>query len=161
MQQTFSLRPAVPADIPQIAALIQALAEYEHLEAECRLDEDQLREHLFSARPFAEVVVAEVRGRVAGFALFFHNYSTFLCKPGLYLEDLFVRPEHRGAGIGKALLQHLVALAGERGCGRVEWSVLDWNQTAIDFYRNAFGAAPVDGWTVYRLTERDMRRSSA
>ena len=149
----FSLRPADPADVPAIAELIRGLAEYEKLTAECRVDETLLHDHLFGARRYAEVVLADVRERAVGFALFFHNYSTFLSKPGIYLEDLFVLPEHRGGGIGKALLQHLVALAAERQCGRVEWSVLDWNQPAIDFYTNAFGAKPVDGWTIYRLTE--------
>ena len=153
----FTVRPAAPTDVPAIAELIHGLAEYEQLTADCRPNEALLHEHLFGDRPYAEVVLAEVDRRPVGFALFFHNYSTFLSKPGMYLEDLFVLPEHRGGGIGKALLQHVVSVAAERKCGRVEWAVLDWNQPAIDFYTNAFGARPVDGWTVYRLTEDRIR----
>jgi GNAT superfamily N-acetyltransferase len=145
------IRPATPDDVPVIAELIRALADYERLAHEVVLDESLLRDHLFGARPYAEVVLAEHEGAVVGFALFFHNYSTFLGRPGIYLEDLFVRPEHRGAGHGKALLAHLAALAVERGCGRLEWSVLDWNEPSIAFYKS-LGAAPMDEWTVYRLT---------
>ena len=117
------------------------------------LDEGELRTHLFGERRYAEVLLAEddAGTSVVGFALFFHNYSTFLGKPGMYLEDLFVRPEHRGGGHGKALLSHLARLAVERGCGRLEWSVLDWNEPSIAFYRS-LGATPMDEWTVYRLT---------
>ena len=145
------IRAATPADVPVIAELIRALADYEHLSHEVVLDEERLREHLFGARPYAEVVLAEHEGTVVGFALFFHNFSTFLGRPGIYLEDLFVRPEHRGAGHGKALLAHLASLAVERGCGRLEWSVLDWNEPSIAFYRS-LGAVAMDEWTVYRLT---------
>jgi GNAT superfamily N-acetyltransferase len=145
------IRPATPDDTPTIAALIRALAEYERLSHEFVLDEAELREHLFGDRRYAEVILAEHDGDVVGFALFFHNYSTFLGKPGIYLEDLFVRPEHRGAGHGKALLAHLAKIAVERGCGRLEWSVLDWNEPSIAFYRS-LGAAPMDDWTTYRLT---------
>jgi GNAT superfamily N-acetyltransferase len=145
------IRPATPGDIPVIAELIRALAEYERLAHEVVLDEAALREHLFGARPYAEVMVAELDGSVVGFALFFHNYSTFLGRPGIYLEDLFVRPEHRGAGHGMALLSHLARVAVERGCGRLEWSVLDWNEPSIAFYRS-LGAVPMDEWTTYRLT---------
>ena len=112
--------------------------------------EEALREHLFGERPVAEVVLAE-DGDPAGFALFFHSFSTFLGRPGIYLEDLYVRPEFRGRGVGRALLVHLARLAKERGCGRLEWSVLDWNEPAIGFY-GRIGASPVDGWTVYRVT---------
>ncbi len=145
------IRPAVAADTPTIAALIRALAEYEHLSHAVVLDENQLRAHLFGPRPFAEVLLVEETNEVAGFALFFHNFSTFLGQPGIYLEDLFVRPEYRGRGHGKALLVELARLAVERGCGRLEWAVLDWNEPALRFYRS-LGAAPLDDWTLYRLS---------
>jgi GNAT superfamily N-acetyltransferase len=144
------IRPATAADVPTIDRLIRGLAEYERLAHEVVLDEDRLREHLFGPRPFAEVLLAEDAGAVVGFALFFHNYSTFLARPGVYLEDLFVLPEHRGKGHGKALLRAVARLAVERGCGRLEWSVLDWNHPAIAFYRS-LGAVPMDEWTVYRV----------
>jgi GNAT superfamily N-acetyltransferase len=144
------IRPATAEDVPAIFRLIRQLAEYERLSQEVFLEERRLREHLFGPRPWAEVLLAEEAGQVAGFALFFHNYSTFAGKPGLYLEDLFVEPEHRGKGHGKALFQAVARLAVERGCGRMEWSVLDWNDPAIRFYRS-LGAKPMDDWTVYRL----------
>ena len=150
------IRAATPDDVSVIAELIRALAEYERLSHEVVLDEEELRAHLFGERPYAEVLLAEdpdrqAGERVAGFALFFHNYSTFLGKPGIYLEDLFVRPGRRGAGHGRALLAHLARLAAERGCGRLEWSVLDWNAPSIAFYKS-LGAEAMDEWTVYRLT---------
>ena len=145
------IRPATPDDVPAIARLIRALAEYERMTDEVVLDEASLREHLFGPRPFAEVLLADVAGVVIGFALFFHNYSTFVGRPGLYLEDLFVEPAHRGKGHGKALFRELARLAVRRDCGRLEWSVLKWNAPAIRFY-DALGATPMDGWTVYRLT---------
>jgi GNAT superfamily N-acetyltransferase len=145
------IRPATSADTAAIARLIRGLAEYERLTHKLTLDEDQLREHLFGQRPYAEVLLAEEAGRVVGFALFFHNYSTFKSNPGIYLEDLFVEPEHRGKGHGKALLRALASLAVERGCGRMDWCVLDWNEPAIRFYRS-LGAGPMDEWTIYRLT---------
>lgn len=146
------IRPATPADTPLIARLIRGLAEYERLAHEVLLDESELERHLFGDRPYAEVLIAEgAGGDPAGFALFFHNYSTFLGKPGIYLEDLFVLPDRRGEGHGKALLSALARLAVERGCGRLEWSVLDWNQPSIDFYRS-LGAVSMDDWTTYRLT---------
>jgi GNAT superfamily N-acetyltransferase len=145
------IRPATVADTPVIARLIRALAEYERLAHAVTLDEGALREHLFGPRPFAEVLLAEEDGAVIGFALFFHNYTTFAGKPTLYLEDLFVEPEHRGRGHGKALLRALAGLAVERSCARLEWSVLNWNEPAIGFYRS-LGAVPMDQWTVYRLT---------
>jgi GNAT superfamily N-acetyltransferase len=145
------IRPARPEDVPTIHALIGALARYEKLEHEVVGTVDALHEHLFGSRPAAEVIVAEEEAKIVGFALFFPSYSTFLCKPGLYLEDLFVLPEHRGRGYGKALLAALARLAMERGCGRFEWSVLDWNEPAIGFYRS-LGARPLDGWGVFRLT---------
>lgn len=145
------IRPATAGDATTIATLIRELAEYELLAHEVVLDERRLHEHLFGPRPFAEVLLAEERGEVVGFALFFHNYSTFLGRPGVYLEDLFVRPQHRGRGHGKALLSAVARLAVQRGCGRLEWSVLDWNESAIGFYRS-LGAVAMDEWTVYRLT---------
>jgi|SRR5579883_2096021 len=151
------IRPATPDDLPAIARLIRALAEYERLAHEVVLDERQLHDHLFGPRPYAEVLLAQDGGRVVGFALFFHNYSTFLGKPGIYLEDLFVEPEFRGRGHGKALFAALARLAGERGCGRLEWAVLDWNDPAIGFYKS-LGSKPMDEWTVYRLTGDALNR---
>ena len=150
------LRAATAADVPTILRLIRGLAEYERLLHECEATEAQLHATLFGERPQAEVVLAEWEGAPAGFALFFHNYSTFLARRGLYLEDLFVFPEFRGRGIGRALLVHLARLAVERGCGRLEWAVLDWNEPAIRFYRS-LGAAPMDEWTVMRVTGDGLR----
>jgi GNAT superfamily N-acetyltransferase len=144
------IRPATAADTPAIARLIRALADYERLSHAVTFDEARLREHLFGPRPFAEVLLAEEAGAVVGFALFFHNYSTFVGRPGIYLEDLFVDPQHRGKGHGKALLRALARLAVERGCGPLEWAVLNWNEPAIRFYR-ALGAVPMNDWTGYRL----------
>jgi GNAT superfamily N-acetyltransferase len=140
--------------------LIRGLAEYEHLLHECEATEEKVRASLFGERPDAEVIIADVNGEPAGFALFFHTYSTFLAQRGLYLEDLFVVPEHRGHGVGRALLIHLARLAIERECGRFEWSVLDWNEAAIRFYRS-LGAVPMDQWTVQRLTGETLRRLAA
>ena len=148
---TLSIRPATAADVPLVRTLIEGLAAYERLRHECHATDELLHAALFGERPYAEVVIAEQRGEAAGFALFFHNFSTFLTRPGIYLEDLFVRPEHRGHGVGKALLRHLASLAIARGCGRLEWAVLDWNENAIGFYRK-LGAVPQDEWTVYRVT---------
>jgi GNAT superfamily N-acetyltransferase len=145
------IRSATPTDVPTIARLIRALAEYERLSHEVMLDEANLHDHLFGPQPYAEVLLVEEKGTVVGFALFFRNYSTFLCKPGFYLEDLFVVPEHRGKGYGKGLLSALAKLAVERGYGRVEWSVLNWNEPAIQFYKS-LSAKPMDEWTVYRVT---------
>ncbi|OYW50459.1 MAG: N-acetyltransferase [Novosphingobium sp. 28-62-57] len=147
---TPTIRPATADDVPLIARLIRALAEYEKLAHEVRFDEAVLREKLFGPRPYAEVVIGEVDGTPQGFALFFHNFSTFEGKPGIYLEDLFVQPEARGSGLGKALLSHLAALAVERDCARLEWSVLDWNEPAIGFYKS-LGAKLMDEWTVMRV----------
>ena len=144
------IRSATPDDVPLILRFIRELAEYERMAHHVVATEEGLRETLFGARPYAEVVIAEEEGEAAGFALFFHNYSTFLGRPGIYLEDLYVRPEVRGRGIGRALLAHLARLAVERGCGRLEWWVLDWNEPAIRFYR-ALGAQPMDDWTVFRV----------
>ncbi len=148
--RTFTLREARPADVPTIVGLIRALAEYERAPEECHADPALLAGHLFGPRPLVEVVLAEAGGVICGFALFFHNYSTWLTRPGLYLEDLFVTPGFRGLGIGRALLVHLARLAVRRGCGRMEWSVLKWNDPAIGFYR-ALGAVPMEEWQVYRL----------
>lgn len=147
---TIAIRPAVPADLPLIASLIRALAAYEKLADAVRFDEATLGEKLFGKRPYVEVVIGELDGAAQGFALFFHNFSTFEGKPGIYLEDLFVRPEARGHGLGKALLAHLAALAVQRDCARLEWSVLDWNEPAIGFYRS-LGARMMDEWTVMRV----------
>lgn len=151
------IRPATPADVPVIARLIRALAEYERLAHAVSLDEADLRRHLFGERKYAEVLLAEDAGEVVGFALFFHNYSTFRGKPGIYLEDLFVFPESRGRGHGKALLREIARLAVERDCARVEWSVLDWNEPSIRFYES-LGAAPMDEWTAYRLTGESLTK---
>ncbi len=147
---TQTIRAAAPADLPLIAALIRELADYEKLADAVRFDPAVLGEYLFGPRPMAEVVIAEAAGEAQGFALFFHNFSTFEGRPGIYLEDLFVRPQARGHGLGKALLAHLAGLAVARGCARLEWSVLDWNAPAIGFYRK-LGAEPMDAWTVMRL----------
>jgi len=148
---TISIRPARPNDVPTVASLIRALSQYEKLEHEVTMTEDKLRASMFGPRPYAEALLAEEDGKPVGFALFFHNYSTFLAQPGLYLEDLYVLESHRGKGIGKALLVHLAKIAVERNCGRMEWAVLDWNVDAIGFYEK-LGAKPNSEWTVYRLT---------
>ena len=145
------IREATEEDVPLILSLIRELAEYERLSHEVVATEDTLRESLFGGRRYAEVLVAEHDGTPAGFALFFHSFSTFLGKPGIYLEDLYVRPVFRGAGIGKKLLVRLAGLAKARGCGRLEWWVLDWNESSIGFYKK-LGAVPMDDWTVYRVT---------
>ncbi len=147
---TLSIRPASRTDLPLIAKFIRDLAEYEKLAHEVRFDEAVLGERLFGARTYAEVLIGETDGGPQGFALFFHNFSTFEGRPGIYLEDLFVRPEARGSGLGKALLKRLAALAVERDCARLEWSVLDWNEPAITFYQS-LGAKSMDGWTINRV----------
>jgi GNAT superfamily N-acetyltransferase len=147
---SLSIRSATPADISLIGQFIRDLAEYEKLAHEVRFDEAVMAQKLFGPRPYAEVLIGEIDGTPQGFALFFHNFSTFEGRPGIYLEDLFVRPDARGSGLGKTLLGKLAALAVERDCARLEWSVLDWNKPAIDFYK-ALGARPMDEWTVYRV----------
>lgn len=147
---TLRIRAAQPADVPVIADLIRQLAKFEKLENEVVLTEELLVNGLFGPHPYAETVIAEEDGQPIGFALFFHTFSTFLARPGIYLEDLFVLAEHRGRGVGRALLAHLAHLAVERGCGRLEWAVLNWNQEAIRFYER-LGARPNSEWTVYRL----------
>lgn len=145
------IRPGTEDDVPLILSLIRELAEYERLSHEVVATEEMLRDSLFGERRVAEVLIGYAGGEPAAFALFFHNFSTFLGRPGIYLEDLYVRPEFRGSGAGRALLVRLASIAGERGCGRLEWSVLDWNEPAIGFYES-IGASPVSGWTVYRVT---------
>jgi GNAT superfamily N-acetyltransferase len=152
-----ALRPATANDVPLILDLIRGLAEYERLPHAVVATEALLRDSLFGPVPAAEVVIAELDGVAAGFALFCHNYSTFLARRGLWLEDLFVRPAFRGQGIGRALLVHLAEVAVARDCGRLEWSVLDWNESAIGFYRS-LGAVPMDEWTTFRVTGEALSR---
>jgi GNAT superfamily N-acetyltransferase len=142
---------AVEGDVPLILRFIQDLAVYEKLSDKCFATEGKLRETLFTDPPAAEVLIARIDGEPVGFALFYHNYSTFLARRGLYLEDLFVNPAARGKGIGRALLSALARIAVDRDCGRLEWAVLDWNELAIGFYRN-IGAVPMDDWTTFRMT---------
>ena len=144
------MRFAARADAPLLFDLIKALAEYEKLSDAVTGSAADLEEHLFGSRPFAEAILAECEGRVVGWALFFHNYSTFLTQPGIYLEDLFVLPDFRGQGIGKSLIVYLAQLAVERGCGRLEWSVLDWNELAIGFYKR-IGADVMPDWRICRV----------
>jgi GNAT superfamily N-acetyltransferase len=151
-----ALRPATRTDVPEILAFVRELAEYEKLAHEAVATDAGMTEQLFGDHPAAEVVIAEVDGQPAGFALFFHNFSTFLGQRGLYLEDLFVRPQYRGLGLGEQLMVHLAKLAVERGCGRFEWSVLDWNEPAIRFYRR-LGAVGLDEWTVQRVSGQALR----
>jgi GNAT superfamily N-acetyltransferase len=150
MTETILIRAAEPGDIDIILQFIRDLAAYEKLAHAVNTDRDTLARYLFGARPMAEVLIAERQGDAIGFALFFHNFSTFEGRPGLYLEDLFVRPDARGSGAGKALLVRLAQLAIERDCARLEWSVLDWNEPAIAVYR-AIGAVPMEEWTIQRL----------
>ncbi|MGA3244169.1 MAG: GNAT family N-acetyltransferase [Bacteroidota bacterium] len=147
--------PATKSDIPVILALIKELAEYERLAHEVVATEEILTETLFGERPYAEVLLAHYENNPVGYALFFHSYSTFLGRPGLYLEDLYVRPSLRGKGIGKALLATLARIALDRKCGRLEWAVLNWNEPAIGFYKS-LGAKPMDTWTVYRITAEPL-----
>src|SRR5204863_10012796 len=142
------IREATEADVPLILQFIRDLADYERLADRVVATEEMLRRTLFGSPRFAEVLIAEEDGAPAGFTLFFHNYSTFLGQPGIYLEDLFVRPDMRGRGVGKALLAHLARLAKERGCGRLEWAVLDWNTPSIDFYKS-LGAVPLSDWEIF------------
>lgn len=158
---TLHIEPAVPADVPMILQLIRELAEFEHLLHEVTATEEQLHENLFGARPKAEVIMGRLPGgEVAGFALYFHNFSTFLAKPGIYLEDLYVRQQYRGRGYGEQLLRRLAGIAIERNCGRLEWSVLDWNQRAIDFYKS-LGAVAMHEWTIYRVTGSALQKLGA
>ncbi len=154
---TFEIRPATADDAETLVRLIRELAAYEQLEHEARATPEAIRQHLFGPRVCAEALIAEQGGEPIGFALFFQNFSTFRCQPGLYLEDIYVQPEHRGRGLGKAMFQRLAALAMERGCGRLEWTVLNWNELAIGFYRG-LGAMPLDGWTLQRLDGESLTR---
>ena len=153
--ENFTIRPAEIADVPVILQLIRDLAAYERAPGAVTATEEQLRKVLFGARPAAEVVIGFEKETPVGFAVFFHNFSTWLGRPGLYLEDLFVKPEKRGRGYGRALLVHLARIARERDCGRMEWAVLDWNEPAIQFY-GKLGAKPMDEWTVFRLTSEGI-----
>ncbi len=156
----FTIQNATPDDIPIILGLIRDLAEYERAPNEAVATEEDLREVLFGERPAAEVLIARENNTTVGFAVFFHNFSTWLGRPGLYLEDLFVRPEDRGKGYGRALLVRLAQIAKERGCARMEWAVLDWNEPAIKFYRT-LGAAPNKEWTIFRLTRDQIAELAA
>lgn len=153
----FTIRSAAEADVPMIRRLIRELAEYERLLPEAVVTEDDLRSSLFGPRPFAEVLIAEAAEGVAGFALFFHNYSTFLGKPGIYIEDVYVRREFRRHGLGTEFFRRIARLAVERDCGRLEWAVLNWNEPALRFYRK-IGAVPMSDWTVQRLVGDGLRR---
>jgi GNAT superfamily N-acetyltransferase len=152
-----TIRSATTADVPTILGFIRALAEYEKLSHAVVATEDLLRDHLFGQTPAASVLIAEFDGRPVGFALFFTSFSTFLARPGIYLEDLFVIPDARGRGIGKALLSAVATEAVRRNCGRLEWAVLDWNSPAIGFYRSV-GAVPMDDWTTMRVTGDTLHR---
>ena len=160
MSDTFLIRPAARADVPLIFSLIRELAEFERLAHEVVGSEALLSEHLFGLRPAAEVLLAFADDAPAGFALFFQNFSTFLARPGIYLEDLFVRPEFRRRGLGRALLERLARTAVERGCGRFEWAVLDWNEDAIAFYKK-LGATVLDDWRVCRVAGPALDRLGA
>ena len=156
---TVIIRPAVPGDEETILSFIQALADYEHLSDQVVATPELLREWIFEKKK-AEVIFAVAEGREVGFALFFHNFSTFLGRAGIYLEDLFVLPEERGKGYGEALLQGLARITLERGCGRLEWSCLDWNRPSIDFYTKRMHAVPMDEWTTYRLTGKTLKEAA-
>ncbi|MCS6806923.1 MAG: GNAT family N-acetyltransferase [Acidobacteriota bacterium] len=156
----FRIELATDADVPLILSLIKELAEYERLSHEVVATEEQLRNELFGERPVAEVIIGYVEDQPVGFALFFHNMSTFLGRRGLYLEDLYVKPEFRGRGFGRAMLVYLARLAVKRGCGRLEWAVLDWNEPAIRFYEK-LGAVAMHEWTIYRLSGEALHRLAA
>jgi GNAT superfamily N-acetyltransferase len=156
-QSNFKIRPACAADVPTILQLIRDLATYERAPNEVTATEKQVTDVLFGEKPAAEVLLAFQNQTPIGFAVFFHNFSTWLGQPGLYLEDLFVKPEARGKGFGRALLVDLARIARDRGCGRMEWAVLDWNEPAIKFYRS-LGAKPMEEWTVFRLTHDGIAR---
>ena len=154
-----TFRPAVPGDEELILSFIRALADYEHMSDQVEATPAILREWLFEKKT-AEVIFAEAEGKAVGYALFFHNFSTFLGRAGVYLEDLFVLPEERGRGYGKALLKELARIAAERDCGRLEWACLDWNKPSIDFYTKKMRAVPMDEWTVYRLTGETLEEAA-
>jgi GNAT superfamily N-acetyltransferase len=154
------IRPAAPSDTGTIVQFIEELADYEKLRHECKATAEAIAQHLFGPAPKAEAILAEWQSQPVGFALYFHNFSTFLAKPGIYLEDLYVQPAFRAKGIGKALLVHLAQLAQARGCGRLEWSVLNWNAPSIAFYES-LGAQAKDEWTVYRLEGPSLNQLAA
>ena len=156
---SLSIRAATPTDVPELLGLIRELAAYERLAEQVVASEGQLAAALFGPRPAAEALLAELDGAPVGFALYFQNFSTFLGRPGLYLEDLFVRPAARRRGVGRALFVELARLAQARGCGRFEWTVLDWNEPAIAFYRG-LGAQPLSDWTVFRLSGEALARAA-
>ncbi|MGB7921652.1 MAG: GNAT family N-acetyltransferase [Pyrinomonadaceae bacterium] len=148
--QNFRIEETAPKDVPLLLSFIKELAEYERLSGSATVTEDEIKDALFGERPYAEAVIGYYEDAPVSFALFFHNLSTFIGRPGLYLEDLYVRPEMRGRGFGRAMLRYLAQAARERGCARMEWAVLDWNEPAIKFYKS-LGALPMDDWTVFRL----------
>ena len=154
------IRPARPADLHTVLTLLRELAEYEKLTHEVVFDDEEFGRYMFGERPMVDVLLAECEGGAVGFALFYYDFSTFMGKPGIYLEDIFVRPEHRGHGHGKALIAGVAAAAIERGCARMKWSVLDWNAPAIDFYRS-LGAEPMDEWTVWRISGDSLEALAA
>jgi GNAT superfamily N-acetyltransferase len=154
-----TLRFAKEDDVPVILEFIKELADYEKLSHEVVATEEKLKKSLFAENSFAEVIIAEYLTKPVGFCLFFHNYSTFLGRPGIYIEDIYIRLEHRGLGFGKSILTYLAKLALERDCGRIEWSVLDWNINALNFY-NDLGASAMDGWTVYRIANESLIKLS-
>ena len=158
--QNFAIRPATIGDVPIILELIRDLATYERAPHDVTATEEQLTDVLFGEKRAAEVLLAFEGDTPIGFAVFFHNFSTWVGRPGLYLEDLFVRPEHRGKGYGRALLVYLAGIARDRGCGRMEWAVLDWNAPAIDFYKK-LGAAPLEEWKIFRLTHNGIAKLAA
>jgi GNAT superfamily N-acetyltransferase len=157
VSEPLRISPATPGDVPLILSFIRKLAEYEKLSHELIATEENVREHVFGPNPVAEVLIAYWESEPVGFALFFRNFSTFLGQVGIYLEDLFVDPEHRGKGIGKALLARLAEIAIERNYGRLDWAVLDWNTPSIEFYRS-LGAVAMDAWDIYRLTGEPLKR---
>jgi GNAT superfamily N-acetyltransferase len=157
---SIAITPATEADVPVIRAFIRGLAEYEKLANQFVATEDDLRRTLFGGRPYAEVLIARMDGEPAGYALYFHSYSTFLAQPGMYLEDLFVLPELRSRGVGKALLREVAKIARQRDCGRLEWSVLDWNESAIGFYRRV-GADVMSDWRICRLSGEGIDKLAA
>lgn len=154
MEKTLTIRKAVPADIPTILELIEDLARYENLLADVSATEELLKEWLF-VKEKAEVLMGECDGVIVGYALFFHNFSTFLGRAGIYIEDLYIKPEYRGRGYGKVFFRHMAQITLDRGCGRLEWACLDWNQPSIDFYLS-MGSQAMDEWTIYRLTENSL-----
>lgn len=156
----FTIRPTTPADVPLLLTMIRELAEYEKLDVCVVATEETLRASLFEGRPVAEAMIGDYDGRPAAFMLFFHNFSTFLGQPGIYMEDLYVRPEYRGKGLGKKMLTHLARVAVERNCGRIEWAVLDWNAPAIGFYQS-LGAEAMDDWRIFRVTGDTLKSLAA